>query len=132
MTYNEDDCLNRGLAAYKVQDYSGAVTSLEQATMQDQQDYKAFLYLGAAYAGAGRHNAAIGALRRAAELKPEDPRVHYNLGQAYEAAGVPREAFHEYAHAIRINPCYTHAMSAYRSLKSRTVAQNGRKMQFSS
>jgi Flp pilus assembly protein TadD len=132
MDHMDTDCLNRGLAAYKVQDYTQAVSNLEQATIQNQEDYKAFLFLGAAYAGAGRHNAAIGALRRAAELKPEDPRVHYNLGQAYEAAGVPREAFYEYAQAIRINPCYTNAASAYRSLKSRTAAQHGRNMQFSS
>ncbi|HOK54987.1 MAG TPA: tetratricopeptide repeat protein, partial [Armatimonadota bacterium] len=84
----ESDTLEKGLQAFKLQDYTTAVAELEQATMEDHEDFKAFLYLGAAYAGVGRYNAAIGALKRAAELRPDDARVHYNLGQAYEAAGV--------------------------------------------
>lgn len=126
------DTLSKGLEAYKARDYETAVRHLEQATMENHDDYRAFLYLGAAYVGAGRGNAAIGAFRRAAELHPEDARVHYNLGQAYEAAGVPREAIYEYSLALKINPYYTNARTAFTALKSRTTAQNGRKMQFSS
>ncbi|HOM71885.1 MAG TPA: tetratricopeptide repeat protein [Armatimonadota bacterium] len=127
----ESDTLEKGLQAFKLQDYTTAVAELEQATMEDHEDFKAFLYLGAAYAGVGRYNAAIGALKRAAELRPDDARVHYNLGQAYEAAGVPREAIYEYAQALRINPYYTHARTAYSSLKTRTSAHNSRGMRLS-
>ncbi|MEN6371119.1 MAG: tetratricopeptide repeat protein [Armatimonadota bacterium] len=125
------ETLRSGLEAFKVNDYTTAVSLLEQATLEDHEDYQAFLYLGAAYTGAGRNNAAIGAFRRAAELRPEDARVHYNLGQAYEAAGVPREAMFEYTQALKLNPCYVNAQSALTSLKTRTSAHNGRKMQLS-
>lgn len=127
----EMETLKGGLEAFKTSDYTTAVSLLEQATMEDHEDYQAFLYLGAAYVGAGRNNAAIGAFRRAAELRPEDARVHYNLGQAYEAAGVPREAIFEYTQALKINPYYTNARAAFTSLKTRTAAQNGRNMQLS-
>lgn len=125
----DNQSINRGLNAFKSQDYATAVSELEQATIVNHEDFQAFLYLGAAYAGAGRTNAAIGAFKKAAEIKPEDARAHYNLGQAYEAAGVPREALFEYARALRINPYYSHAREAFTSLRSRTAAQRGRKMQ---
>ena len=125
------DNLTRGLAAYKARDYEAAVSELEQATLKDHENFQAFLYLGAAYAGAGRHNAAIGAFRRAAELRPDDARTHYNLGQAYEAAGVPREALYEYSRALGIDPRYTLARTAYSSLISRLARQNAHRMRIS-
>lgn len=128
----DSESLTKGLQAFKDKDFTTAVEELEQATLEDHDDYQAFLYLGAAYTGAGRYNAAIGAFRRAAELHPDDARVHYNLGQAYEAAGVPREAYHEYVQALRINPYYPNAKLAFTSLQARNNAQNGRNMQLSS
>lgn len=119
----QSDYKTTGLTAFKAGDYACAVKELEQATLQDREDFEAFLYLGAAYAGAGRHNSAIGAFKKAEELHPTDARVHYNLGQAYEAAGVPREAFFEYSYALRINPYHTLARMAQTSLKIRMDAQ---------
>ncbi|MBI2843035.1 MAG: tetratricopeptide repeat protein [Armatimonadetes bacterium] len=114
----------RGLKAYKAGDYAAAVAELEQATLENPQDFEAFLYLGAAYAGVARHNAAIGAFKRAEELRPNDARIHYNLGQAYEAAGVPKEAFFEYSYALRLNPYHTLARMAQTSLKMRMGRQH--------
>lgn len=122
------DCLTRGLQAFKSKDYETAVTELEQATIENHDDSSAFLYLGAAYTSVGRVNAAIGAFKRAEELSPDDPRVHYNLGQAYEAAGVSKEAFYEYAKALRISPCYSYARNAFTSLKSRMAGQHSGEM----
>ena len=113
------DCRKRGLTAYKARDFETAVRELEEATLMNREDYEAFLYLGAAYAAVGRYNAAIGAFKKAEELRPNDAKVHYNLGQAYEAAGVPREAAFEYSYALRINPYHTLAQAAYASLKAR-------------
>jgi len=126
---DRSDWLAEGLEAYKAGDYETAVSELEQATLEDREDYQAFLYLGAAYAAAGRYNAAIGAFKRAAELKPDDARAHYNLGQAYEAAGVPREAFYEYSRALSVDPHYAPARMAYSSLKSRMAEQKAHRMQ---
>ena len=75
--------------------------------------------LGAAYAQQGRYNSAIGALKRASEIKPDSPRIHYNLGQAYEAAGVPREAWFEYKRALELDSKYGLARGALISLSQR-------------
>jgi Flp pilus assembly protein TadD len=125
----QSDCLARGLEAFKDEDFETAVSELEQATMTDHEDFSAFIYLGAAYVRVGRVNAAIGAFKKAEELRPMDARVHYNLGQAYEAAGVPKEAGHEYAQALRINPYYTNARTALITLRSRMINQRGSGMQ---
>jgi len=118
----------RGLESFKAGNYPAAVMMLEQATIEDPKNYSAFLYLGAAYASAGKLNSAIGAFLRAEELKPEDPRVHYNLGQAYEAAGVQTKAYQQYEEAIRLKPYYTQACNAFASLKSRMLGMSGQGM----
>lgn len=119
---NSSESLNRGLAAFKAGDYAVAVNELENATRADHKDFQAFLYLGAAYSSQGRLNAAIGAFRRASEIRPDDARVHYNLGQAYEAAGVPREALHSYEQALKFNPYHALAQKARASVKSQMSA----------
>ena len=123
------DCLTRGLEAFGAKDYEAAVGELEQATIENRDSFQAFLYLGAAYAEVGRHNAAIGAFKRAGELRPNDARVHYNLGQAYEAAGVPKEAVYEYSRAVRIDPSYDRARTAYSALRSRLSAAGSGRIQ---
>lgn len=123
------DCLASGLCAFKAKDFETAVAELEQATLENQDSFTAFVYLGAAYANAGHYNEAIGAFKRAELLKPGDPRTHYNLGQAYEAAGVPTEALYEYTKALQIDPCYTNARNAFISLKHRIAAEGGRGLQ---
>ncbi len=127
----DNEHFEKGLEAFKAKDYDTAVVELEQATMESPDEYKGFLYLGAAYSGAGRYNAAIGAFKRATELQPTDARVHYNLGQAFEAAGVPKEAFFEYSQALKLDPYYPHARMAFTALKARVAAERRNQMQFS-
>ncbi len=124
------DYLLRGLEAFRDRDFATAVDDLEKATMDDPEDFQAFHYLGAAYAGVGRHNEAIGALMKAADLQPTDPRVHYNLGQAYEAADVPSEAFYQYQKSLEIDPCYPYARTALTALKARMAAERGHNIRF--
>lgn len=111
--------VERGISAFKQGDFEQATILLEDASRKYQASYDAFVYLGAAYAQQGRHNAAIGAFKRASEIKPDSPRIHYNLGQAYEAAGVPREAWFEYKKALEIDPKYGLARGALISLTQR-------------
>ena len=111
--------VQRGVAAFKAGDFERCIPILEDASRQYAGSYDAFVYLGAAYAQHGRHNSAIGAFKRAAEIKPNSARVHYNLGQAYEAAGVPREAWFEYKKALEIDPNYGLARAALISLSQR-------------
>ena len=111
--------VERGVAMFKAGNFEQAVNVLEDATREYAGSYDAFVYLGAAYAQQSRHNSAIGAFKRAAEIKPTSARVHYNLGQAYEAAGVPREAWFEYKKALEIDPNYGLARGALISLSHR-------------
>jgi Flp pilus assembly protein TadD len=111
--------IERGIGAFKQGEFEHATHLLEDASRKYPQSYDAFVYLGAACAQQGRHNAAIGAFKRASEIKPDSPRVHYNLGQAYEAAGVPREAWFEYKKALEIDPTYGLARGALISLTQR-------------
>ena len=111
--------IERGVAAFKEGDFPRTVDILEQASRRYPQSYDAFVYRGAACAQQGRHNAAIGAFKRASEIRPGSTRIHYNLGQAYEAAGVPREAWFEYKKALEIDPKYGLARGALISLTQR-------------
>ena len=96
-----------------------AIEELENATREDPENPRAFSFLGAAYAESERYNSAIGAFKRAADIKPNDPAVHYNLAQAYEVAGVPMEAWFEYKRALDINPRYGLARGALGTLNSK-------------
>lgn len=111
--------IERGISAFKQGEFERATHLLEDASRRYPESYDAFVYLGAACAQQGRHNAAIGAFKRASQIKPDSPRVHYNLGQAYEAAGVPREAWFEYKKALEIDPKYGLARGALISLTQR-------------
>ena len=116
---NEDKDIERGIDAFKQGDFDNAAQLLEDSSRRYPNSYDAFVYLGAAYAQQGRHKAAIGAFKRASDIKPDSPRIHYNLGQAYEAAGVPREAWFEYKKALEIDPKYGLARGALISLTQR-------------
>ena len=127
---SEDYC-EFGIDAFKGGDFDTAVEYLETATLDDPSSFRAFTYLGAAYVEQGRYNAAIGAFKRASEIKPDVAKVHYNLGQAYEAADVPREAWFEYKNALEINPYYQPAQAALTLLSAKMMAQRQRTEAFS-
>lgn len=109
----------RGVEAFKSGDYDTAVTELETATQLNHQDYKAFNYLGAAYAAKNRYNAAIGAFKTAEQIAPAVASIHYNIAQAYEATGILNEAEYEYERALEIDPDYAKARQALAKLKKR-------------
>ncbi|MDO8682558.1 MAG: tetratricopeptide repeat protein [Armatimonadota bacterium] len=111
--------IEKGLAAFKASDLQTAITELEEATRKDPTNYRAFNFLGAAYAGKGKYNAAIGAFKSAEQINPNVASIHFNLGQAYEAAGVPTEAEYEYDYALRLDPTYSRAQDALKALRAR-------------
>ena len=118
MAENKTD-VESGIEKFKNGEFEEAVRIWEDASRLYPDSYDTFVYLGAAYAQQARYNAAIGALKRASEIKPGSPRIHYNLGQAYEAAGVPREAWFEYKKALELDPRYGLARGALISLSQR-------------
>ena len=126
----ENWCL-AGIEAFKSGDLDTAVRQLEIATIEDPRDFRAFAFLGAAYAEQGRYNAAIGCLQRAADLEPGSAKVHFNLGQAYEAAGASTEAWFEYRKALEIDSSYQPATSALAELGARLRTMRERLLQLS-
>lgn len=114
-----EEHFRRGVEAFKAGDCDKAIEELEAATRLDQNNYKAFNYLGAAYAAKGRFNTAIGAFKRAEQIAPEVASIHYNIAQAYEATGIPTEAEYEYEKALQIDPNYAKAREALIRLKKR-------------
>lgn len=117
-----DDAAQRfasGVEAYKAGEFDKAIEELEAATQLDENNYKAFCYLGAAYAAKQRYNAAVGAFKIAEQIAPNIASIHYNIAQAYEADGVDSEAEYEYEKALKINPDYELAKEALRKLKAR-------------
>ena len=108
-----------GVAAFKASDFDKAIEELEAATQSNHDNYKAFCYLGAAYAAKERYNAAIGAFKTAEQMAPGVASIHYNIAQAYEAGEVFSEAEYEYERALQINPDYALAKEALAKLKTR-------------
>lgn len=108
-----------GVEAFKAGDVDTAIEELETATQLDHQNYKAFSYLGAAYASKERYNAAIGAFKTAEQIAPKVASIHYNIAQAYEASGISNEAEYEYERALEIDPNYEKAREALDKLKQR-------------
>jgi len=109
----------RGVEAFKANDLDKAIEELEAATHENRDNYKAFCYLGAAYAAKQRYNAAVGAFKIAEQIAPGIASIHYNIAQAYEADGVDGEAEYEYEKALKINPDYAIARQALARLKQR-------------
>lgn len=110
---------NSGITAFRAGDYDTAVTELEVASRGNHEDYKIFNALGAAYAGKGLYEKAIGAFKAAEQISPDIARIHYNIAQAYEAIGILNEADYEYQKALEIDPAYVNAEQALMTLRSR-------------
>lgn len=108
-----------GLAAMKAGDYDTAIRELEEASRQSNKDYKVFNCLGAAYAAKSRFEKAIGAFKIAEQIAPDVAKIHYNIAQAYEAVGILTEAEYEYEKAVQLDPSYTKAAQALKSLRNR-------------
>ncbi len=115
----DGDYYEKGLEALKAGDKDTAVSLLEEASRNTPNDWRVFNVLGAAYAGKGLYEKAIGAFKVAEQLAPGVASIHYNIAQSYEAAGVLSEADYEYEKALQIDPNYTKAKTAREALRQR-------------
>ena len=77
--------------------------------------------IGAYLIEKGDPNGAITWLKRAQQAARYESYFypHFNLGRVYEAKGKPFDALREYKAAIDLNPDYTLAIKAFRSLQSK-------------
>lgn len=109
--------LQRGLECLKAGKVDEAIAHLERACEQSPGDYRAFNYLGVAYAQKKLYDRAIGAFNMAVHLRPDVAAVHYNLGLAYEADGLTDRAREEFERALELNPSYENAKQAIQRLE---------------
>ena len=84
-----------------------AIISLEESSKMFPNSYECFVYLGIAYAKKSFFNRAIGAFKKACDLKTISANAHYNLGLAYEGAGILDEALKEFNTAHELNPAHS-------------------------
>ena len=96
-----------GVELLRNDEVKAAIASLEDSSRMFPNSYECFVYLGIAYATKSLFNRAIGAFKKACDLKPMSANAHYNLGMAYEGAGVLDEALKEFTNAHEINPSHT-------------------------
>jgi len=109
--------LQMGLDCLKAGKVDEAIVHLERACEQAPNDYRAFNYLGVAYAQKKLYDRAIGAFNTAVRLRPDAPAVRYNLGLAYEADGLVDRAREEFERALELNPGYENARQALQRLE---------------
>ena len=109
----------RGLDSLKAGKDDDAIKHLEQATAESPEDFRAFSYLGAAYAQKKLYDRAVGAFLAALHLRPGVPSIHYNLGLVYQADGFAEKARTEFQNALSLDPTYRKAQDALTALDSR-------------
>lgn len=109
--------LEIGLELLRAGKLDEAIEQLELATTRFPEDYRAFNYLGVAYAQKKLVNRAIGALQTAIRLRGDVANIHYNLGLVYQAEGFHEEARQEFEKALEIDPSYHRAEEALRAMR---------------
>ena len=72
-----------GIALYRVNEYSKAISALQRETRLDALNANAFMWLGVTQLAMGNASAAIVSLDKAAALHPNDVDILYHRGRAH-------------------------------------------------
>jgi eukaryotic-like serine/threonine-protein kinase len=110
---------DRGFALTQVQDYDRAIESFKKALSIQPNDYKSWVGRGIALSSLNRTDEAIASFDRAAEIQPNDPFVWMNRGAALEINQKYDEACDAYRQVKKINPAFSPAIAALKSLGCR-------------
>lgn len=108
-----------GQARLKLGRFAEAREPLERAARFLPRDLGAQVNFAGCLSVLGEHEAALGALDRAHELKPGDPVIAHNRGRALEALGRLDEALEAFGDALAANHRLLPALSARASLLAR-------------
>ncbi len=86
------------------QQYSEALSVVQEYTIHRPKDAQGFYALGLAYRGLKQSGAAVSALQRAAVLNPNDATIHFDLGMLLANTAKTNVAIRQLEAAERINP----------------------------
>ena len=96
--------LMRGVAKHHRGDYAGAVADQRRCLDFHPNFVNALNNLGMSLNALGRHDEALGPLRRVRALQPDHLESHINLAAAYRGKAAYASAVEEYRSAIRLRP----------------------------
>lgn len=87
---------NRGNAAYRIEDYTRAITHFNRALELDEGAADVYYNLGLAYYRSGNYKLAVAALNSALAARPGLADAHFNLALAYDRLYNPDSAHAHY------------------------------------
>ncbi len=93
--------LEKGLRAYRQEQYALAIESYRQAIEQDPNIFDAYFYLAASLVALGREKEAIDAMKRARRVRPGSSATDYNLGLLYKRMGRADDARRHFEEALK-------------------------------
>jgi len=74
---------NAALNYFNSKDYQNAAAEFERVVKTDAKNQQAQLHLGRSYQALNKTDEAIGAYKKAIEIKPDDAEANYELGRIY-------------------------------------------------
>lgn len=101
---------NRGIAYYKLGQYSMAIKDFNQAIRLKPDFAEAFYNRGAAYGGLGQRARAIKDYNQVIRLKPDFAGAFYDRGVVYYQLGQYSKVIEDFSQAIRLKPDYEEAI----------------------
>jgi tetratricopeptide (TPR) repeat protein len=107
--------IETGVAKYKQQKYSEALSDFSQALGLDPRSAEGYRRRGMAKRELKDYAGAVGDFSKAIELDPQSSEAFAGRGQALERSGDPGGAKSDYTRSLELNPRYENALH-YRSL----------------
>jgi tetratricopeptide (TPR) repeat protein len=102
--------LNSGVAAYEKHDYKAAIEALEKSSNEALNSFRAYYFLGLAYAGDRRYPDAVESLKIALDLDPVHLQANVALGDAWLMEGNLDDASPSYYRALKLRAEYPAAL----------------------
>lgn len=99
---------NDGAGHFKKGDLDGAIESFRKCTEADKEFYRAWAYLGMAYAQKGELDPAIEAYRECIDIAPTYHKAFNNIGELYRRKGLLDYAAMVFKMATEIEPTLPH------------------------
>lgn len=99
---------NEGAEHFKRKDYEKSIECFKKSAEADKDFYRAWAYLGMAYAQLGQLDPAIDAYRKCIDIAPQYHKAFNNVGELYRRKGLLDYAAMVFKMATEIEPGISH------------------------